>query len=53
MTTATPEKLPSYEVTIVLKAKTPPNRWIQLVMEDALNDGEEIVHVHVREVEGV
>lgn len=53
MTTATPEELPSYEVKIVLKTTSNPNRWISQVVADALSSKEELIHCTVTEVKGV
>lgn len=53
MPTASPDKSDTYEVKIVLTSKSHPNRWMSLVVQDALNEGEEIIHISVREVDNV
>lgn len=52
--TATPDKDPNlktYVVTIRLSSKSNPLRWVPMIMNDALNEGEKIYTTEVRESE--
>lgn len=50
--TATPNKpsVPEYRITIKMKTKTHPRKWIADVLNDCMQEGEELVDWDIQEV---
>ena len=45
-----PEQTTLYKVTIKMRTKSHPNRWMPSVMGDVLQHGEELLSIEVEEI---